>query len=44
VKGAIQSALPQIVEITIHIEPAYPPPGVAAIRPKPAAAAARRKD
>lgn len=36
VKEAIQGRLPQIVEITIHVEPAYPPAGVTVTRPKPA--------
>jgi cation diffusion facilitator family transporter len=36
VKEAIQGRLPRIVEITIHVEPAYPPAGVTVTRPKPA--------
>jgi cation diffusion facilitator family transporter len=44
VKQTIQAALPQVVEITIHIEPAYPPPGVAPAKPKPAAGTARSND
>lgn len=43
VKEAIQSRLPQIVEITIHIEPAYPPAGVAVAKPKPQRAFERKE-
>jgi len=44
VKAAIQSRLPQIVEITIHVEPAYPPAGVTVSRPKPPQVLGRRED
>lgn len=43
VKGAIQAELPQVVEITIHIEPAYRPVGATAASPKPGAGAERRR-
>ena len=44
VKGAIRDRLPRVVEITIHIEPAYRPPGAAASNPKPAPSPARREE
>lgn len=43
VKAAIQARLPQIVEITIHVEPAYPPPGVQVTKPKPPRALERKE-
>lgn len=43
VKEAIRARLPQIVEITIHMEPAYPPEGVKVERPKPERAPERNK-
>jgi cation diffusion facilitator family transporter len=43
VKEAIQARLPQIVEITIHVEPAYPPEGVTVAKAKPSREAERTK-
>jgi cation diffusion facilitator family transporter len=43
VKEAVQARLPQIVEITIHVEPAYPPEGVTVAKPKPDRAPERNK-
>lgn len=43
VKEAIRSRLPQVVEITIHVEPAYPPAGVDAIGSKQPRALERKE-
>jgi cation diffusion facilitator family transporter len=43
VKEAVRARLPQIVEITIHVEPAYPPAGVTLAKSKPASVPERRE-